>query len=243
MLFHFNWKLSLFVVLCLPLLITAGFWQIQRGEQKHDMQQALLKLQHSPAVDYLQLPVASRTNYRNVTVKGILQDQIFLLDNQIFKGVFGYEVIQLLEMEHSQHLLISRGWVKGDLNRQNLPVISTSSQAVQLTGYLYAPTKNIQLDSSALSSHWPRRVQTASLEFLLAQLNNKKVPEDYLLRLNKNSAAALASHWSLIPLKKEKHIAYAVQWFALALLLLGLFIYSSVAKGRQDLNQPIATER
>jgi surfeit locus 1 family protein len=51
----------------------------------------------------------------------------------------------------------------------------------------------------------------------------------YVVRLRPGSATAFNSYWQDINIQPEKHTAYAVQWFAMALAL--LMLYLAVAFG------------
>ena len=229
MLFHFNWKLSLFVVLCFPLVVSAGFWQIDRANEKLAMQKQLQHMIKLDAVNIQHLNEAEFKNYKNVFIQGRYLEHLFLIDNKTHKGKFGYEVIQAFELDNADLVWVSRGWVQGDLNRHILPNISSPKERITLTGYLYKPSKPVQLKSISEEEGWPKRMQSAELTSLYEVI---KYPQEdrltYLVRLSANSPTAFKNYWKLIPITADKHWGYAVQWFAMAALLLGLFIYSSI---------------
>ncbi|NRB37868.1 MAG: SURF1 family protein [Pseudomonadales bacterium] len=229
--FHFNWKLTLFVVLCLPVVISAGFWQLDRAEEKRQMQQQLSLLTQQVAIEYSQLEKNQFQNYKNITVTGQFINRVLLLDNQIFKGQFGYEVIQPFLINNNKTILVSRGWVKGDLDRRILPEVVTPGNPMQLNAYLYQPSKSLQLNAKIQEPGWPKRVQSVDMASLQIAFKNIAVNStDYVLRLQHKSPGLFTEHWTLIPTRPEKHSAYAVQWFAMAVLLIGLFIYASCKK-------------
>ncbi len=108
---------------------------------------------------------------------------------------------------------------------------SLISSVGQLEAYLYKPSENIQLDTIVQESGWPKRMQTADVEKLYNALGkNDKMKSEFLLRLKSHSNGALDSHWQLIKTGPEKHWGYAVQWFAMAILLVALFIWASISK-------------
>ena len=55
----------------------------------------------------------------------------------------------------------------------------------------------------------------------------------YVVRLTPDSAGALLADWPLINTRPEKHTAYAVQWFLMALALLLLFVWRSSSTARR----------
>ena len=231
----FNWKLTLFVVVCLPILIKAGFWQLDRAEQKRQIQSALASLKIESAIDYLKLEKLQFESFRNVTAIGRFMPEIFFLDNQIHQGQFGYEVIQPMRLSSFDIVLISRGWIKGDLDRRILPSIQTPKLEIEVNGYLYQPSENIQLDDLVLDDGWPKRMQTADVDTLYKILDGSGVNKyQYLLRLDSSSVGALQNHWQILRTGPEKHIGYAVQWFSMAVLLLVLFLWVSSSKEKMS---------
>ncbi|MNN94970.1 hypothetical protein D3C81_2137010 [compost metagenome] len=52
------------------------------------------------------------------------------------------------------------------------------------------------------------------------------------LRLQPGPASYLGD-WPLVSMGPEKHLGYAVQWFALAATLLGLFVWFGVQQARE----------
>lgn len=228
---HFNWKLMIFVVLCLPVLLRLGFWQLERAEEKRTILAAQQLQAQQPALDYRQLQSDQFENYRNVRAEAQWQPQIYLLDNQIHQGQFGYEVIQAAKLADDQLLLVSRGWIKGSLDRSQLPVIETPAGIQLLSGYLYQPQATLQLAENPLSAQWPQVIQTVELEKLYKQLSiTDRMPPLFLLRLDQYNPSLLTAHWQIINVQPEKHTGYAVQWFLMAAVLVILFVIASIRR-------------
>jgi cytochrome oxidase assembly protein ShyY1 len=49
----------------------------------------------------------------------------------------------------------------------------------------------------------------------------------YQLRLDQDSIGALKTGWTTVAVKPEKHVGYAVQWFAMAITLLIMTIIAN----------------
>lgn len=228
----FNWKLTLFVVLMLPVLLRLGFWQMQRAEEKQQMLDNFRALTGQPALEYLQVPAAVMENYLNVTVAGEFQPSLFLLDNQIYRGKFGYEVIQPFRLDDGSVMLVSRGWVEGSLDRRQLPFIGLPAGRVNLEGYLYQPAATYGLDADAWSTaQWPKVIQTPDVEKMYKALgDDAKIRHPFLLRLHEGQPHLLMPHWQIINVQPEKHTAYAMQWFGMAVLLVILFVMASIRR-------------
>lgn len=232
---HFNWKLMIFVVLCLPVLLRLGFWQLDRAEQKRTILAEQQTLAEQPAVDYQQLDAGQFANYRNVSVQARWLPRIFLLDNQTWQGKFGYEVIQAAQLENGQLLLVSRGWIQGSLDRKQLPQVDTPAGIQLLSGYLYQPQATLQLAETETSTGWPRVIQAVELEKLYKQVGiTGRMPPLFLLRLDQYNPAVLTSHWQIVNVLPEKHTGYAVQWFLMAAVLVILFLVASFRRIRAN---------
>jgi cytochrome oxidase assembly protein ShyY1 len=63
---------------------------------------------------------------------------------------------------------------------------------------------------------------------MLAGYDGALRPFPHSVRLAEGSPGALTRYWPVISTAPEKHRAYAVQWFAMAAVLLGLFLYTSL---------------
>jgi surfeit locus 1 family protein len=228
---NFNWKLALFVVIFLPILLRLGNWQLERADEKRNMLQEQQALVHGENIDIRHLGENQQKSYQNVSLFGEFSNKQFLLDNQIYNGKFGYELIQAFQLKQGDVVLVSRGWIAGSLDRRELPIVNTPTGELELRGYLYKPSESFQLEESAENAGWPKVVQSLKLEKMYKALGeNGKVAHVFLVRLQQDDAALLTAHWQLINVQPEKHTAYAAQWFGMALLLVVMFIVASVKK-------------
>ena len=95
-----------------------------------------------------------------------------------------------------------------------------------LTGYIYVPPgESYLLGEVASDRAWPRLIQAADVAALADMLGEAVYP--FIVRLEPDSAGALLADWPLVNTRPEKHTAYAVQWFAMASVLLLLFVWRS----------------
>ena len=96
-----------------------------------------------------------------------------------------------------------------------------------LLGSIYVPpgeAYTLSRDEQPTGS-WPRTVQVLDVPAMANQLDTLLYP--YSVRLGSDSAGALTIDWPVINVSPEKHTAYAVQWFAMALVLLLLYLWRS----------------
>lgn len=227
--FRPGWKLSLFFILMLPCLLSLGFWQLQRGQEKQQILELVDERRSAAPMAISQLLQAEDVAYVQVRLRGsYLTDRVILLDNQLYQGQFGYEVIMPFRSVGGDLLLVSRGWVPGSLHREQLPVLEPVAATVDLLAEVYVPLgEAYTLEDTALPPGWPKRVQVLDLDALAQALSQPLYP--YVLRLRSGSATVLQGHWQDVNIQPQKHTAYAVQWFAMAVAL--VVLYLSVAFG------------
>lgn len=218
------WFIGLFL-LFFPLMVSLGFWQLSRAEEKRQLLAVYQVQRELPAISLHELAEGTEKHYRSVIVTGHFDtEHYWLLDNRSYEGQSGYEVLMPLMTE--QHLiLVNRGWVAAPAQRDQLPKFATPASAVSVQGLLYRKEANavFKHSKSDLDVDWPKRVLQVEPNGAGQALNSKLYP--LLLRLEANSEAALTVNWQPVVSGPEKHMGYAIQWFAMAATLLLLFVW------------------
>jgi cytochrome oxidase assembly protein ShyY1 len=213
-----------FVVFFLPLFISLGVWQLNRAEQKEqqieDSQGPVLK---ADSVDWQTPPY-----YRDVRFSGnVKSDVVFLLDNKTHNGQFGYEVFAPLAVS-DDYFLVSLGWVKGNADRSILPELrlpETLTNAVAVirpspTNPIFGVEANLQHSND--SNVWV--VQSLTKPWLKQVL---ALPISGFLQLTETEMNGIGpSVWQPSVMSPAKHKGYALQWFSMAVALLGMFLYA-----------------
>ena len=234
--FGFRLKLTLLVIAILPVLVTLGFWQLSRYEQKLMLEQAyesrhalepysLSQVQHHDDPLYLPFTVSGRFDL----------DRYFLLDNQVFQGEAGYELFMPFLTDDGEWLLIDRGWIiAGD--RELLPEVTTDPGHLVLTGSAYKPLgKPFMLAEDVWEEGWPKRIQAFD-QFKVSEAIESATP-DFFMMLRAGQSGAEQIRPMVINLKSEKHLGYAFQWFAMALVLLLLYGFQMIRAGKNNKNK------
>lgn len=238
--FQFSLFPTLGFLLVLPLLISLGFWQLDRADEKNRL---LTLQQHRGEDDSVVInaesvddPLAMR--YRNITVSGQYDaTQHILLDNRVVNGKPGYFVITPFRIQHSvKAVLVNRGWVPMNLDRTILPVLpKLNTQATQISGRINTfPRVGIKLQGAEIpTATEPAVVQLIDAEVLSKQLGYPLF--GFQVELDPDMPDGFLRHWQKATvMPPEKHVAYAVQWFALALTLTGIFFFYSRKKEEND---------
>ncbi|HSB96174.1 MAG TPA: SURF1 family protein [Spongiibacteraceae bacterium] len=226
-----HWPTTLFALALLPLFLGLGRWQLQRADQKAAAQIAFEERENALPQDVSQLP-AEPELYTRVAATGHYDNaHSFLLDNRILHGRFGYEIITPFVLEQSnaqrdaRHLLVNRGWIEGDPARVQRPSIAAVEGTVQITAYIYRDGTKMTFFGNGQEQQWPKLIQNLIVDDLQRQLGTPTYP--FILRLDASSAGALRTEWQIVSMGPERHIAYAVQWFAMALTLIVVWLLTS----------------
>lgn len=230
-----NWKILLLILIAVPLLMRAGFWQIQRAEEKQslqaqfDQQSALPPIALAATVQ----PAANQglgLGNQRVSFAGRYDNQhMLLLDNRIKNGSVGYEVLAPFTTDQGTKLLVNRGWIEGFADRRQLPVVPLVEGHVQLIAKVYVPLgEPVLLKADQWSEQWPIVVQSVDINRLAKRMGISLYP--YSLRLEAAEAGALLVDWPAVNTRAEKHWGYAVQWFLMAAALLVFWLYSSIKR-------------
>lgn len=230
-----DWKSALTIILILPILVSLGCWQLRRADEKQALLADFEERRLLPAVNVAVLD--SYPNYRPAYAEGQFDaEQYWLLDNRIFHGRFGYEIMAIFTLSDGQKLLVNRGWIEGDASRRTLPRVSIPEGVVRVSGELYrSDEKNFSLGSEVQTA-WPRRQQWLDIDTARQEFQNM-LPVS--LRLDESSTGALHTERLVVNVTPAKHTGYAVQWFAMAFALGSIFIFfntnlAELLKRRKD---------
>ncbi len=203
------------------LLASLGVWQLDRAAEKR-VQLASFAAGDAPAVT---LPSAAERHprYARVSVAGhYLPERQFLLDNMTHDGAVGYRVLTPLVDDAGVVVLVDRGWLPAGPSRALLPPVAVDAGARRVSGRLAElPRAGIHLDAAA-EAGWPRRISYPTRAALELALGRPLYPE--IVLLDPAAADGYLRDWRPTGPSPERHLGYAVQWFALSLTLLVLYI-------------------
>lgn len=223
-----EWRLTLFTAVLLSCMISAGFWQLQRAEEKRIIVAQLAQAQSQAAVNIEKLGrIDDSLAYRPVIAVGeFVADRKILIDNRLWAGKFGYQVVLPFILENSgKMILVNRGWIAGDPGRQSLPDIDVPAGKQTLRGRIYVPPGQAYILGEQKIDHWPAVLQALDFELIKSALKGELFP--YSIRLEKDTVAALQVDWKVVNQQPEKHTAYAVQWFCMTAVLVLIYMWNS----------------
>ena len=221
----FNWqpngKLILLVLCLFPLLMFLGFWQLERAVEKQGIVDEFTVNRQAPPAGIEALDGDDNLQYRTALLVGELDaDRRVILDNRVKFGRPGYEILEVLSIEGFEpKILVNRGWVPAALDRDVLPDVPSVLGQVELRGAMYRTLGGYRLDDGiGVITQWPARVGWISSDRAAVLFAEAFYP--YQLRLEAASPGALTTGWVTVAVQPAKHTGYAVQWFAMAAVLL-----------------------
>ncbi len=221
---------TLAVLLLLPAMLALGCWQLGRAEEKRVWLAGIEAARELPAISLNEeQPAFDEANHRLAKARGRYDDtHQFLLNNQLQQGQLGYRVITPLLLEGSgQAVLVDRGWVAAPA--LGLPDIALPAGEVEFSGRIdRGPSVAMRLGAAGMADGgWPHVLHYLDYAYIQAQLPYPTLP--YLLRADEGPVAVETN------MPPEKHVGYAVQWFAMATTL--ALIYLVVNLRRQEEEQ------
>lgn len=233
------WSWGLLLPL-LALLLALGAWQRQRGLDKETLLAAYQQAQTQPPAALDTKSPAPPEGALRVSVRGQYQPERQLLhDNQTHQKQPGLHVWTPLRTDRGELVLVNRGWIA---LTQTLPDIAPPLGEVSLTGLWRAlPRAGLRTELPCEpATGFPQRVNypdAAQLQCLLGE----PVAEGLLL-LDPQAGGGYLREWNFSrAIPPERHYAYALQWWALALTLLVLFLKLNLKKRSNvhDLSKPV----
>lgn len=224
-----KWIPVLAVVLILPLLISLGFWQLRRAEEKTVLQAEYdARARHEPLRIGTRLMDVEVLRFYPVVADGIYDaSRQFLVDNRIHNGQAGYHVITPLIVEGGEtRVLVNRGWVPAGADRARIPDVKPPAGRVRVQGLAIVPLKGgVQLGTWDMTDGvwqqiWPR----LDIEHFVAVTRFSVQPIAILLG-PESDAGGYVREWKRLDTGIAVHQGYAFQWFSLALALLTISLF------------------
>ena len=235
-----RWRAVLVLVAALgTVALTArlGFWQLSRAAQKEAMQLALDERSGLPllsAADLASQPAqAEAQHHRKVFLRGRwLAEKTVYLDNRAMNGRAGFIVVTPLLLDAGAGaVVVQRGWLaRAAADRTLVPPYRTVEGELEVVGSVAAPPSRLFEFAGAVSgpirqnldlAGYAREVRVALLPVSVLQADSPAMSGDGLLR-----------QWPPPAIDVHKHHGYAAQWFALAALVTGLYIWFQIIRPR-----------
>lgn len=221
---------SLVAALLIPAGVALGLWQLDRADQKRVLYEAFSSEREPiPIGDLAATP--EQDLYTQVAGSGrYLSDRQILVDNINRGGRPGYFVLTPFEPGSGGSLvLVNRGWIPAPAYRDQRPEVAVGTEQRHIRGRMARlPQPAIRLGGTpdALESGgWPRLAVFPEIERIEHALDREVAP--WIVWLDEAEPDGYRRDFSPAAYGPGRHLAYAVQWFALALMTLIYWLWSS----------------
>lgn len=216
------------------ILFRLGWWQLERAEEKR-LELAQYDEQGSGRAVELEyyLKTQKPIQHAHVEITGkVLSQQTFYWDNRIKDGVVGYEVVTPV-MTNVGVVMVNFGWVPATDRRSVLPMVNLPSDVSSLPVVMVIPKNNVFIkETLGDGDTWPKLVQQLDLSVFEKHSDVSLLP--YVGFVNHDFNGQLRNNFEPVVMPPEKHIAYAVQWFGLAIAVLIVFYFAVKKINRND---------
>ncbi len=241
---------ALVTLILFPVLISLGLWQLDRADEKREIDEGIqlaiakmpLKLNETILATEETEKILLKEVYRPVTVRGKYDsDNQFLLDNRTHLGKPGYHVLTPFKFDSTfksdmkgstKAVLINRGWITYKGTRDNILSIEVENNDREILGQIKQVTQAIVLNDDdkkvVQNGNNPKLIQSIQIAELNKELDYELLP--IIIELNKKDKDGFIREWQPYYGSIDKHNAYALQWFAMAAILLFLFIRLNTKK-------------
>lgn len=207
----------------LAVFLVLGFWQLDRMREKQALFAAFeagnARLERLADVE----PERVERYTRVMAVGRYDSAHQFLLDNMTHAGRAGYRVLTPFDLTDGGTVLVDRGWVPLGTTRATLPKVEVAQGARSVVGRLDdLPAAGIDLPVATPAGGWPRVLSYPHHAELQSALGREL--QQRIILLDAAQPDGFVRTWQPATFPPERHLSYAITWFALAATVALLFI-------------------
>ena len=224
---------TLLALVLVVALVSLGRWQLHRADQKR----ALYALfdSGSDATRAIEAATPRLPRYQHVQAVGAYDpSHQILIDNMSnAEGRAGYYVITPFALRGGGWILVNRGWVPVGPRRADKPPVEVSGREREIKGRVdELPRAGIQLgEREPLRPPYPVVANFPTHGEIAALLRGggwSKVADVVLL--DADEPDGYLRQWQPPGFPPMRHVAYAVQWFALAAALVVIYVVTNLRR-------------
>lgn len=213
----------LLTTIAVVFFMRLGFWQLDRADEKKQMLKAVDNLSKQAPIHWQSHAILPK-QYQRLRVQGHFLPTIFLLDNQHYRHQFGYDVLSPLLLDNGSVILIDRGFVAASQHQGELPHIHTPSDRIDSVGTVYYPSNKNWVLGQILEKKNKKFAIIEQIDTsLISQFLHKSVVP-FIIRLDSQSMHGFVRDWPVVSMPVARHYGYALQWFAMAFVIMILFV-------------------
>lgn len=246
--FRFNIFLQSFALVCIVLFTALGMWQINRANLKQSLEEDYLnflsdksppQLLNSMAQNLSLNELSELPNYSKIKIKGTYDfSKQIIRDNRFYNNQVGFFVFTPFILENTNiAILVNRGWVAMGENRSAFrEKIAPNSEWIKknntIEAFIYQPLNRFEIADYPLGN-WPVIVQNLDYQKLKPYFDYELI--ETTARLLVTEQMGYIRDWKFqTATPKQKHQAYALQWFSFALIAFMILIYKSFTLSKKN---------
>ena len=213
----------------IALTFVAGQWQTGRASQKMEMQ---ARLEALSAESPLNMPAAVVPGdglvQRRLAARGRFEGRSYLVDNKVYRGAPGYDVITPFCAESGPPcVLVNRGWVAAGSRRDVLPPVAAPVDTVDLEGIVVLPPPHpYELGN--------QEGEDVVIQHLVVDRISSRAHlslQPFIVLQTGAATDKLMRDWPRPDTGINTHRAYALQWYVMALV--GIILWVSLNLHRE----------
>jgi surfeit locus 1 family protein len=215
------------------LTVSLGLWQTRRAAEKEAWPASRDRLAAEPPMALpARLVATDAVALRRVAARGEYSERYtILLDNRVHRGRVGYYVLAPLRISGGEvHVLVNRGWVAAGRTRDELPQIATPAGVQSVAGVAVVPPQRVyELGADPA----PGRVWQ-NLVLDRYRVWSGLALQPVVIEQTNDAGDGLLREWGRADAGADKHRAYALQWFSLAILTIVLYVVLNLKRRAGD---------
>jgi surfeit locus 1 family protein len=202
------------------LTVFLARWQTDRGDEKQARQSLFESRMREAAVELAGAPAGEELLYRHVRARGeyAAAGQVYI-DNQVYEGRAGFQVVTPLRLASNAIVLVERGWIERDARYPAAPQVPVPAGPVVVSGIAALPPRRyLELSGETITGNvW----QNLSIDRYRERNGGTLLP--FVLVADVAAPGLTAIH-ERPDTGIERHREYALTWYAFAATAVGLWI-------------------
>jgi surfeit locus 1 family protein len=189
-----------FCVFFIIVFSVLGCWQLHRYAYKKNLLQT----------------------HQKITLTGhYINNLTLFLQNRYYQGQYGIEVITPFKIAgENKLLLVNRGWIK--TNNATVPIQNIQGKQ-KITGNIKLFEPEFILGKIILKQT-PTELIIQKIDINALSKATHEVFYPFVLRLDTTQPHGFVRDWVITTIPPERHMAYAIQWFLMAAVLVVIFL-------------------
>jgi surfeit locus 1 family protein len=213
--------------------VSLGNWQLARAREKQALTLAF-EAGRSGTVDVYGRSFDVLPRYQHVRLRGRYDAarQILLDAMPSADGRPGYRVLTPLERADGRgRVLVDRGWLPLGRSRDELPAVAIATGEREVSGILdVLPVPGLRVGPATAPGNesWPRVMLFPTEDDVESALGADV--ESRVILLDADASDGYERRWRpAIGFSPERHLGYAIQWFAFAVVAVVIFVALSLS--------------